>query len=72
METWYVVCFWLAAGALVFQPLGVLVGHYGRGRALEGGLLGLALGPIGIALIFLVLADRRPLAAQHVERHGDR
>jgi len=55
----------LAAGVnlLLWVPIGALIGHFARGRAIEGGGLGFLFGPIGWALI-AALKDRRRLCPE--------
>jgi hypothetical protein len=69
MEPLHAIYLWLALVALIWQPMGVLIGHFWRGRALEGGLLGLSLGPIGIGLIPLLADHRRPPVRSHNRPH---
>jgi hypothetical protein len=73
MQYLYVIfLLWLTMNALIWQPMAVLLAHYRRGRALEGTLLGFTLGPIGVAIILLVLADRRALPASPGEPPTER
>jgi hypothetical protein len=67
-----IVLLWLTMNALIWQPMAVLLAHYRRGRALEGALLGFTLGPIGVAIILLVLDDRRTLSASREEQQAAR
>jgi hypothetical protein len=64
IPSWYVPLLSLSCMLFVLGPVGAVLGHVFRNRALEGWIMGAFLGVLGFGLIFL-------LPKRQVEKRGD-